>query len=67
MSAGVIVDTPVKNVLKSIGWAFVGRSHAKKVQALQDVLDTIYVDTRRKAQVDALEKARKIAKELNRG
>lgn len=60
----VIIDQSVKTVLQRAGWKFVGRRHAKKVAKLQELLDSIYVDERRKRLVDALEEARQIAREL---
>jgi hypothetical protein len=64
MSQAVIIEAPVKNVLNNAGWRFVGRRRDRKVQRLQELLDSIYVDSRRKSLVKALEEARQIASEL---
>lgn len=64
MSQAVIIEAPVKNVLNRAGWQFVGRRRANKIARLQELLDHIYVDSRRKSLVQALEEAREIASEL---
>lgn len=64
MSPNVIIEAPVKKVLARAGWVFTGRRRAEKVERLNALLETIYVDSRRRAQVEALEEAREIARVL---
>lgn len=51
----------VRKSLTNDGWKVV---RARKTDRLAELLDTIYVDSRRQRQVEALEEARQIAQSL---
>lgn len=56
------VANKVRRTLTADGWRVV---RASKVQRLEELLnDVVYVDSRRKRQVEALEEARKIVNSL---
>lgn len=66
--ANLIVEGAVRKVLHAAGWRFVGARKADyyddRVTRLQELLDKLYVDNRRKTAVRNLEEARRIAKSL---
>lgn len=55
------VANKVRRTLTRDGWKVVP---ATKVQRLEEVLNEIYVDSRRQRQVDLLEEARKLTQSL---
>jgi hypothetical protein len=63
LSSGPVstVAGKVRQALTRDGWRVV---KAQKVQRLEEVLNEIYVDSRRQRQVDLLEEARKLAQSL---
>lgn len=58
----IVMEPKVRNVLKRAGWRFVGKKD--RVARLNELLDSIYVDNRRRSVVAALEEARQIARSL---
>lgn len=67
----LVVPKTVRKILESAGWREVGNDYeAKRVdqaaalERLEQLLNMIYVDNRRKVQVKALEEARHIARSL---
>lgn len=62
--AKLIFGSGAREALNNAGWQFVGRKRRQRVARLQELLDHIYVDSRRKAQLAALEEARQIVREL---